>query len=117
MGKATTYTIAFDMPAATHGKATLRTAYVGRGTRTIAVAVNDKPAGQISLPIGDGVISDHGQHGIWIENEFAFDASLLNQGSNTLKLTVPEGNVNNGVIYDYLRLELDESAQPGAMAQ
>jgi rhamnogalacturonan endolyase len=117
MGKATTYTIAFDMPAAVHGKATLRTAYVGRGTRTIAVAVNDKPAGQISLPIGDGVISDHGQHGIWIENEFAFDASLLRHGQNTLKLTVPEGNVNSGVIYDYLRLELDESALPSAMAQ
>lgn len=27
-------------------------------------------------------------------------------GDNTLTLTVPAGPVNNGVIYDYLRLEL-----------
>jgi rhamnogalacturonan endolyase len=40
-----------------------------------------------------------------------FDASLLKQGDNVLTLTVPAGPVNNGVIYDYLRLELDEAAQ------
>ena len=72
--------------------------------------VNDAQAGNISLPIGDGVISSHGQHGIWVENEFSFDASLLKQGQNTLKLTIPEGNVNNGVIYDYIRLELADGA-------
>jgi hypothetical protein len=27
-----------------------------------------------------------------------------------LTLTVPAGPVNNGIIYDYLRLELDDSA-------
>jgi hypothetical protein len=31
-----------------------------------------------------------------------------------LKLIVPAGPVNNGLIYDYLRLELDESASPPA---
>jgi hypothetical protein len=29
---------------------------------------------------------------------------------------VPQGNVNNGIIYDYLRLELDENAAPTASA-
>ena len=45
------------------------------------------------------------------ERELAFDASLMKKGENALKLIVPAGPVNNGVIYDYLRLELDESAQ------
>ena len=39
------------------------------------------------------------------------DASLLEAGTNTLTLTVPEGPVNNGIIYDYIRLELDESGK------
>ena len=30
------------------------------------------------------------------------------QGTNVLKLVVPGGPINNGIIYDYLRLELDE---------
>lgn len=110
IGKATTYTIVFNLDIIPSGKATLRTAYAGRGTRTIGVAVNDAKAGDIALPFGDGVISDHGSHGIWMENEFTFDTSMLKKGTNTLKLTVPEGNVNNGVIYDYLRLELPETA-------
>jgi rhamnogalacturonan endolyase len=33
---------------------------------------------------------------------------MLKAGENTLVLTVPAGPINNGVIYDYLRLELDE---------
>jgi rhamnogalacturonan endolyase len=33
---------------------------------------------------------------------------LLKKGTNVLKLIVPAGPVNNGVIYDYLRLELQE---------
>ena len=28
----------------------------------------------------------------------------------TLTITVPEGSLNSGVVYDYLRLELDETA-------
>jgi rhamnogalacturonan endolyase len=111
MGRATTYTILFDMASAPHGKATLRVALCATGARSIAVAVNDKSAGQIMPGFGDGVISDHGTHGIWRELELPFDASLMQQGQKSMKLTVPEGNVTAGVIYDYLRLELDDSAK------
>jgi rhamnogalacturonan endolyase len=62
------------------------------------------------------VLSSHGMHGIWHEKEFAFNASLLKEGTNRLTLTVPAGGVNSGVIYDTLRLELDESAQAPASA-
>ena len=37
-------------------------------------------------------------------------SALLKAGSNVLTLIVPKGPVNNGVIYDYVRLELDEAA-------
>jgi rhamnogalacturonan endolyase len=58
---------------------------------------------------GDGVITRHQVQGLWYERQFEFDASKLKAGENTLTLTVPAGPVNNGVVYDYLRLELDES--------
>jgi rhamnogalacturonan endolyase len=116
IGKPTTYTIAFNLPAAPTGKATLRLAFCGNGTRTLGVAVNNKDAGQLDRLITDGVISSHGQHGIWNEREFTFDAKMLNSGLNAISLTVPQGNVNNGIIYDYLRLELDENAAPTASA-
>jgi rhamnogalacturonan endolyase len=32
-------------------------------------------------------------------------------GQNALKLVVPAGPVNNGVMYDYIRLELDEATR------
>ena len=31
----------------------------------------------------------------------------MKKGTNVLKLIVPAGPVNNGIIYDYVRLELD----------
>jgi len=47
----------------------------------------------------------------------AFDATLMKKGANVLKLIVPAGPINNGVIYDYVRLELDdarpEPSRPG----
>jgi rhamnogalacturonan endolyase len=115
-GRATPYEIAFDAASAPKGKATLRLAICGTAARTIEVSVNGKPAGTVSLPQGDGVITRHQVQGIWYERELAFDASLMKQGANTLTLTVPAGPVNNGVIYDYVRLELDENAQPPAAA-
>jgi rhamnogalacturonan endolyase len=56
-------------------------------------------------------ITRHSIRGLWYERELAFDASLLKTGSNVLTLTIPAGPVNNGVIYDCLRLELDESTR------
>ena len=53
----------------------------------------------------------HQAQGLWYEREFRFDASRLNAGDNTLTLTVPAGNVTAGVVYDYLRLEIDANAR------
>jgi len=44
------------------------------------------------------------------ELDFAFDASLMKGGTNMLTLTIPAGSLTSGILYDYLRLELDENA-------
>ena len=108
VGRATPFRITFDLakqPAG--GEAILRAALCGTSARALQVSVNGRDAGPFVLPqTGDGVIVRHGSQGIWYETEFRFDAALLHAGTNTLTLTVPEGPVNNGVMYDYLRLEL-----------
>jgi rhamnogalacturonan endolyase len=109
-GRATPFTITFNLSDPPRGKATLHLAICGTGARAINVTVNDQAAGRVDRLIGDGAIARHSSHGLWYERELAFDASLLKKGANVLKLIVPAGPVNNGVIYDYLRLELDESA-------
>jgi rhamnogalacturonan endolyase len=110
-GNATPYAIHFDMADAPKGKGTLRLAICGTGARQMQVDVNGQSAGAVQLGMGDGVITRHQIQGIWYEKEFSFDASLMKQGENTLTLTVPSGPVTNGVIYDYVRLELDDSAK------
>ena len=50
--------------------------------------------------------------GQWQERDVTFDAALLNPGENTLTLTVPAGDVTTGVVYDYLRLELNSYYKP-----
>jgi rhamnogalacturonan endolyase len=111
-GTATPRSITFAMAAAPKGgKATLRLAICGTAARFIDVTVNDQPAGRVEQMIPDSTFGmGNGIQGIWYEREVAFDATLLKAGANVLKLTVPAGPVTAGVIYDYLRLELDESA-------
>ncbi|KAA6300392.1 MAG: Rhamnogalacturonate lyase [Candidatus Ordinivivax streblomastigis] len=108
-GRATPYTITFDLPSAPKGKAILRLAICGTGTRSVNVTVNEKPAGTFDNLSGDGVITRHGSQGIWYEREIAFDAKMMKKGTNVLVLTVPAGPINNGIVYDYIRLELDET--------
>jgi rhamnogalacturonan endolyase len=107
-GRATPFTVSFDLPSAPRGTATLRLAICGTSARAIEVKVNDQPAGQVDRLLNDGAIPRHSIQGLWYERELAFDAALLKSGANTLQLIVPAGPINNGVIYDYLRLELDE---------
>ncbi len=109
-GRATPYQITFDVAAALHGKATLRAAICGSGAREVDVSLNGKSIGKLDRLPSEGAITRHSVQGLWTEREVAFDASLLRAGQNVITLTVAAGPVNNGVIYDYLRLELDENA-------
>jgi len=110
-GRATPWTISFDLAEAPRGKAHLRLALAATSARSIDVVVNDRPVGQVDRMTSDGAIGRNGILGIWSERDLAFDASVLKAGANTLKLILPSGSLTAGVIYDYLRLEIDEAGK------
>lgn len=105
--------ITFDVPSTLKGgKATLRIALCGVGTRALDVALNGEAVGGLSNLRADSTFGmGNGIHGIWNEREISFDASKLKPGTNVLALVIKGGPTTGGVMYDYLRLELDETAQ------
>lgn len=119
-GKETVWTVKFTMPRAEHGVASLRVALAGAdGLRNgLPVSVNGQSVGAV----GDGSNPDNPRiiqtnairyntdKGLWQERTLKFDASLLKAGENTMTFTVPAGDLQSGVVWDYLRLELDENA-------
>jgi rhamnogalacturonan endolyase len=111
-GRATTWTIKFDVDHAPKGVGALRVALAGAdGAGGLAVAVNGREVGVIR-PVGTNALRYNTDKGIWNEYTQKFDATLLKAGENRIQLTVPAGEVTTGVVYDYLRLELDEGASP-----
>ena len=116
-GRATPWTITFDLPEQPKGKATLRLAICGCGTRTLDVTVKDSKPFTIPMPSYNATINRDGIGGYWSERDLAFDAALMHAGQNSIVLTVPAGSLTSGVIYDYLRLELDESAAAPQVGQ
>jgi rhamnogalacturonan endolyase len=111
-GSATTWTVTFDLPAAPRGKATLRLAICGVGTRTLMADMNDQSIGSVTNLIYNATINRDGIGGLWREHDLVFNAALMKPGKNVLGLTVPAGSLTSGIIYDYIRLELDENAEP-----
>jgi rhamnogalacturonan endolyase len=109
-GSMTTWTVSFSLPAAPHGKATLRLPICGVGTRTLTVYLNDHVIGNVTNLTYNATLNRDGIGGYWQEHNLAFDASLMKAGTNLLELSIPAGGLMNGIIYDYLRLELDENA-------
>jgi rhamnogalacturonan endolyase len=107
-GRATTWTIKFNMDKAPRGQATLRVALAGAdGNGGLAVAVNGQNVGTIH-PTATNALRYNTNKGVWQQRKVTFDAALLKQGENQMQLTVPAGEVTTGVVYDYLRLELKE---------
>jgi rhamnogalacturonan endolyase len=115
-GRATTWTIKFNMDSAPKGQAALRVALAGSdGTAGLAnpgapgglaVGVNGKSAGAIRF-ISTNALRYNTNTGVWREYTQTFDATMLKQGENQIQLTVPAGELTSGVVYDYLRLELE----------
>jgi rhamnogalacturonan endolyase len=116
-GRATTWTIKFNMDQAGHGQASLRVALAGSdGTAGLAnpgapgglaVGVNGKSVGSIKF-ISTNALRYNTDTGVWREYTQTFDGALLKAGENEIQLTVPAGELTSGVVYDYLRLELAE---------
>jgi rhamnogalacturonan endolyase len=109
-GRSTTWSISFALPSAPRGKATLRLALCGIGARSLAVTVNEQPAGNVTGLMNNATVHRDGIGGNWSERDVVFDASLMRAGDNVMKLTIPAGTLTSGLIYDYLRLELNEFA-------
>jgi rhamnogalacturonan endolyase len=111
-GRSNTWCVTFNLPEALRGKATLRMAICGVGTRNLSATVNDQSIGSVTGLFYNATINRDGIGGYWTERDLAFDASLMKAGQNSLKLTIPAGGLTSGILYDYLRLELDETAAP-----
>ena len=121
-GRASTWTINFDMDKAPQGQAVLRVALAGSDGGAglanpgapggLVVGVNGNSVGGIRF-ISTNALRYNTNKGVWREYSQPFDALLLKQGENSLTLTVPAGELTSGVVYDYLRLELNEDAKPG----
>jgi rhamnogalacturonan endolyase len=115
------WTVKFNLDKAAAGTAALRVALAGvNGISQLAVGVNGQSAGAI----GDGRDADNARlittntirynsdKGLSQERTVKFSAALLKVGENTMTFTVPGGDLQSGVVWDYLRLELDDSAKP-----
>ena len=110
----TTWTIVFSLPEAPKvGRATLRLAICGsRNPKGVDVAVNGASVGGTGALLDSGVMHRDGIRGYWCERAVSFDASTLKAGENRLTLKPPASSWVQGVLYDYVRLELDDQ-KPG----
>ncbi|MDP9175182.1 MAG: polysaccharide lyase family protein [Planctomycetota bacterium] len=113
-GRPTTWTIKFNMDRDEQGQAALRVALAGAdGGGGLTVGANGRNVGTIRT-VATNALRYNTNKGVWREYVQPFDASLLRQGENFMTLTVPAGELTTGVVYDYLRLELNENARPGS---
>ena len=90
----------------------MRLPICGVGSRSLTATMNDQSIGTVSNLTYNATINRDGIGGYWMEHNLAFDASLMKSGTNLLELTIPAGGLTSGILYDYLRLELDENAPP-----
>jgi rhamnogalacturonan endolyase len=121
-GRTTVWTIKFNLKKPVQGDAFFRVALAGvNAISQLAVAVNGQSVGAI----GDGSNADNphlittnsirynADKGLWQERTLKFNATLLKSGENEMTLTVPGGDLQSGVVWDYLRLELNEDGKSG----
>jgi rhamnogalacturonan endolyase len=111
-GRATIWTIKFKLDHVLSGTAVLRLALAGADGGGLSVGVNGQNVGAIR-PTATNAIRYNTDKGVWQEQDVRFDAAVLKAGDNAITLTVPAGDLQSGVVWDYLRLELAESRPAG----
>jgi len=109
-GRATTWTVKFNMAKASPGTAVLRIALAGADSTTLTVGVNGQPAGSIR-PVATNALRYNTNKGVWNQYIVKFDASLMKAGANEMTFTVPAGDETTGVVWDYVRLELNDGSK------
>ncbi len=110
-GKANTWNINFLWEDSLPGKMILRVAVCGTSAREIKIDVNGQPAGAFQNLRIDGAPGKSGFTGMWYELKLEFEAALLKKGENVLSLTVPAGQADAAILYDYIRLEYQEATR------
>jgi rhamnogalacturonan endolyase len=135
-GRATTWTVKFTMPKASKGVAILRIALAGadcggglaigrreraaRGNSSypgsnppggLIIGVNGQTIGTLH-PVATNALRYNTDMGVWYQYAQKFDASMLKAGKNSFTFTVPAGDVTTGVVWDYVRLELNDGSMP-----
>jgi rhamnogalacturonan endolyase len=124
-GRATTWTVKFTMPRAsqsqpTKGDAILRIALAGAdggngntpaAPGSLTIGVNGQDIGTLH-PVATNALRYNTDKGVWYQYVQKFDASLLKPGENSVTFTVPAGDVTTGVVWDYVRLELNDGSKP-----
>jgi len=105
----TTWTILFDLDALPgSGTATLRIALAAATKADLEITLNGRAIGQIQTG-HDSAMIRAGIHGQYSQTDIRFGASLLKKGRNQLTLTQHAGgNVQKSIMYDCLRLEVDD---------
>ena len=109
-GRATTWTVKFNMPKAPQGSAVLRIALAGADGGGLSIGVNGQEVGSIR-PVSTNALRYNTDKGVWYQYDQKFDAALLKQGANEMTFTVPAGDVTTGVVWDYVRLELNDGSK------
>ena len=76
----------------------------------LTIGVNGQTAGTIR-PVSTNALRYNTNKGVWNQYIEKFDASLMKAGENEMTFTVPAGDVTTGVVWDYLRLELNDGSK------
>jgi rhamnogalacturonan endolyase len=108
--RSTTWSISFMMPDTPQGRATLRLAFCGTHMGcNVEAFVNGKSIGETGTLPSTSAMQRDGIRGYWIEKPLGFDAQLLERGTNVVKLLSHAETWSQGVMYDCVRLELNEA--------
>ncbi|HSU54633.1 MAG TPA: polysaccharide lyase family protein [Candidatus Dormibacteraeota bacterium] len=113
-GRATssTWSITFFLPESVQGKATLRLAFCGTHQGCdIEVLANGKSVGSTGPLPSTSAMQRDGIRAYWLENAIAFDGSLLQAGTNMISLLSHANSWSQGVMYDCVRLEVDDGGK------
>jgi rhamnogalacturonan endolyase len=107
--RSTSWSITFDMPENPRGQATLRLAFCGTHSGcNVEVLVNGKSVGETGELPPTSAMQRDGIRAYWTERPVAFDAALLKRGDNVIQLKSHATSWSQGVMYDCVRLELNE---------
>ena len=109
----TVWKILFDIPdsAPRTGTGTLRIALAAAHNAVLNIGLNGQPIGRMRVNTDNAIIRE-GIHGQYSEWDFIFDASSLKSTGNTIAFDLtatPNPNPAKGVMYDCIRLELDNT--------